>query len=132
LAVEQSDPEIAINLSRKAVIEFFGGLCLEFFTFRNHRAHNIHLCALLKHRLGFFISRRPVGKGPPMGRNRLSARRKFVNDAEVEIAVKRHRQSPRNWGRGHHEDIRHLCAFLFKVGPLLDSEAVLLINNDEP
>src|SRR5215469_13335496 len=68
--------------------------------------------------------------GGVFGDDGLSARRKLVDDGDVEIAVQGHGESARNGGGGHHEYIG-VDAFLDETEPLHDAKAMLLVDNGE-
>ena len=68
------------------------------------------------------------------GLHGLAARRQLADHGAIEIRVRRHRERPRNRRRGHDELVRHaggVLAFLLQLQPLLDAEAVLLVDDHE-
>ena len=71
--------------------------------------------------------------GNAPGDDRHAARRQLVEDADIEIAVKRERQGARN-GRGrHHQHVRfRLIGLLHHLEALQDAEAVLLVHHHQP
>ena len=72
------------------------------------------------------------GVTSPLGVDRCPARR-VIEHRHVEIAVDRHRRSARNRGGGHDQDIRRRDGVaLLAAQPLLDTETVLLVDDDDP
>ena len=65
------------------------------------------------------------------GSNRLSSRRKLINDRYIQIAIKRHCQSPRYGSRGHDQNMRRLYAFCPQTGTLGYAETVLLVDDNQ-
>ena len=59
-----------------------------------------------------------------------AARRKLVNDREVEVAVERQGESARNRRRGHHQDVRR-DSLADQPVALHHSETVLLVHDDQ-
>src|SRR5262245_34408043 len=57
-------------------------------------------------------------------------RRHFVNDGDVEIAVKRQSERARN-GRGGHDEQMWVSPFTDQFLPLADAELVLLVDDDK-
>ena len=73
--------------------------------------------------------------GRHRGADRSPSRRKLVDDRDVEIGVRGHGEGARDRGGGHDELMRAQCAALALAAqcePLLDPEAVLLVDDDEP
>ena len=107
-----------------------GRLGVERFGFLDERAHPIGLPALA------------AGRGDPLrglgaagtrrdGRNdRLAPGRQFVDDRHVHVCIHRHRQRPRNGGRGHDELVRQ-AALAAQQHALMHAEAVLLVDDRE-
>ena len=70
--------------------------------------------------------------GDLAGDNGRSPRRQFIEDAEVEVAVERERQGPRDGSRGHNKHVRLAGIGLFHEAEALeDAEPMLLIDDDE-
>ena len=98
----------------------------------NQRADHIGLPALfdfLQHKL---INQLPAVPAPHKGPDRLSSRRQLADQGNLQIAIYRQGQRPRNRRSRHHQHIRHQPALLFQHCPLIDAEAVLLISHHQP
>ena len=65
-------------------------------------------------------------------RDRLAARRQFIDDRHVKVTVDRHCQRARNRRGGHHQHMGRCRAVLApQAGALSDTEAVLLVDDGE-
>ena len=77
---------------------------------------------------------RVVGDSPPIGTEALgddiAPARALVQDREVEIAVERQREGPRDRRRGHGEQVRR-AALLEQPRALEHTEALLLVDDHE-
>src|SRR5262249_41505089 len=63
--------------------------------------------------------------------NRLASGRQLVNYRAVEVAVDGQGERPRDGRGGHHEQVRPV-ALRAEDGALLDTEAVLLVDDRQP
>src|SRR5580658_4122712 len=66
--------------------------------------------------------------------NGCAAGREFVEDGDVEVAVKRERERTRDGRGGEDEDVRRVAVrggFVHETFALEDAEAVLLVDGDE-
>ena len=72
-----------------------------------------------------------LGAGPG-GDDLLAARRPRADHGDVEVAVDRHRRRARDRRGGHDQDVGHRAAarLVAQRRPLLDAEAVLLVDHD--
>ena len=63
-----------------------------------------------------------------------SSRRQLVEHGRVQVAVDGHGRGARDRGGRHHQDVRHDLAgsFLPEGSPLLDAEAMLLVDHHRP
>ena len=58
-----------------------------------------------------------------------AAGRALLDDRDVQVAERRHRQRPRDGRGGHHQAVGR--AVLAQLGPLVDAELVLLVDHDQ-
>ncbi len=70
--------------------------------------------------------------GPQGGLHRGPARRHLVQNADVQVAVERHREGARNRRRGHHQDVRTSVVTLEQRHALTHTEPVLLVDHHQP
>jgi hypothetical protein len=66
----------------------------------------------------------------PAGDDRPPARRALLDHRDVQIAERGHRQRPRDRRGGHDQAMRG--AVLAQLGPLVDAELVLLVDDHHP
>ena len=97
----------------------------------NYGVNNVGL-PLLGHLLAHEL---PDVGGPLLGHavrdDGSAARRQFVENAHVQIAVKRQRERARNWGGRHHQHVRlRLVWLLHQFETLKHPESVLLVDYD--
>ena len=130
LAVDQPD-----LVRTQALPPFFeclgGGLRLERFAFLDQRIDKIGLATrreLFLHERGDV---RLFRADPHAGDDFPPAGRFLVEQGDVQIAVDRHRQCPRNRRGGHHQHIGHHPE-ADERSPLGDAELVLLVDDHQP
>ena len=112
-----------------------GGPNVERLGFVDQRAHDIDLPAGAN--LGANDTPDPILGGVitgPLGDDRCPARWEFIEHRHVKIAVDRHRRSSRDRRGGHDQDIGSGdgVTLLSQRSPLLDTETVLLVDDDDP
>ena len=66
-----------------------------------------------------------------VGAHGLATGGQLVDDGAVEVAVEGHSEGARDGGGCHHEDVGRDEGLLPEFGALLDTEAVLLVDDDE-
>ena len=66
-----------------------------------------------------------------LGIDGLAARRQFVDDTHVEVAVDGHGEGAGDGGGGHHQYVGRVLALAPQSGTLLYAEAVLLVDDGE-
>ena len=62
----------------------------------------------------------------------FAARRQLVYDGDVKVSVQGHSQRARDRGGRHHEYMRRRAVLRPQPGPLVYSEAVLLVDYGQP
>ena len=100
------------------------------------RAHDVGLAALgdlLAHPLpGTVQPLRLLGQRAPRSSARRPPCRQLDERRGVEVAEDGHRDRARDRRRGHHQHVRRRAGLGAQRGPLLDAEAVLLVDHDQP
>src|SRR5579864_6656731 len=152
-AVQDRNIQVGKYFLTQLAVHLHRGLEFRFFVFLDHGIHDIGLmsgCSLLAHKLPDFV-RTLVSDAA--GDNGGSSRRHFVEHADVEVAVKGERESARDGGRGHDENvgltwrgallrragegtrphmgIGSISALLHQLKALHHTKAMLLVHNYE-
>ena len=100
------------------------------------RAHDIRLATLgnlLPHPLPGTVQPPRLGQRRHHGRLHLAPScRQLDERGGVEVTEDGHRDRSRDRGRCHHEDVRRRACLGVQRRPLLDPEAVLLVDHDQP
>ena len=74
---------------------------------------------------------RLLGQGYDAGLHGCAAGGKLGQGGDLEVAEDGHRDGARDRRRGHHQDVGRGAGLVGEGGPLLDAEAVLLVDDDE-
>ena len=98
------------------------------FGFFDHRIDHVGLAAEVDLLLEEAVDLLDLLLRHVFGDDRLAARRQFIDDADVQVAVDGQRQRARNGRRGHDQHVR-VRAFFHQRLALLHAEAVLLIDD---
>ncbi len=102
---------------------------------RDPWAHDVHLMPLrdlFAHPLPDPIDPvRLLGKGYDVGLDVGTSGRQLRQRRHLKIPEDRHRHAPRDRRRRHHQHVRRRASLVRQRRPLLHSEAVLLIHDDE-
>ena len=104
---------------------------IDFLAFLYQRVNNIHLTPLLDLPAYRLVKFRPAIIVPVYRRYRFTTGWQFVDYRHVEIAVNRHRQRARDRSGRHYKDMGRPRIFPPQTRTLLDSETVLLIDDDK-
>ena len=124
--LRQRRAELALERARGARVDELG--------FLDQRADPIRLLARRAMRRDSLDELGSALLGQDDGLHGLPARRQLADHGAIEIRVGRHRQRPRNRRRRHDELVRHtrvVLALLLEPPPLLDAEAMLLVDDHE-
>ena len=133
LAVHEPDAQPRQLAGRQPLVLLAGRLGLDPQRVADQRAH--HEGAVPGRHLGAHPVpglRLAAGRvaGQPLGRDGLAARRELVERGEIEVAEDHHGRRARDGRRRHDQEVRVAVAALGpQRGPLLDAEAVLLVDH---
>ena len=128
-AVHQTDLEWA-QILPQPLRHCRGGLEIDLLRFFDHRIDDVHLpsgSALFGNKRinGAAILTAADGRA-----HCLPARRFLFDDRDIEVAIQRERQRPRNWRRRQQQDVGRL-SLLDQRSPLFDAKAMLFVDYDE-
>ena len=127
--VDQSD------LAREALCEqrgaLLGGRGVAGLAFFDQRADPIGLAACFEVATEAVDDFGKLFVGDDPGFNRSSAGWHLVEPADVHLAILGQRQRSRNWGRGHHQQVRRALGLARQQQSLRDAEAVLFVDHRE-
>ncbi len=105
-AVQQADVQVGKNLVAQLAEHLLSGLQFAFFILFDDWIDDVGLMT----GSDLFAEEIPYFQGALVGDvsrdNRRATGGKFVEDGDVEVAVERQSQSPRDGGRGHYEYVR--------------------------
>ena len=116
------------------LVSHFEILVVHLLAFEDERIYHKYLASQSYLRFKESIESETFAIRGMYGIHRFAARRHFVYDRDVQVAVKGHRQGPRDRGCSHNQHVRR--QFSRPFGPqfrtLLYAETVLLIDDGQP
>src|SRR5687767_3217711 len=130
LSVYQPDLESREDLVAELLVHLRRIPQIDLLRFLDERVNDVDLPAELYFALHSAIDSVPLVLAKYDRLDRSAARRKFVDDRNIEVAVDRHRQRSRYRSRGHYKDVGVVTEFA-KSRALQDAETVLLIDHGE-
>ena len=112
------------------LVTVFQVLQVRFLRFLNQREDNIYLTTLADLLADAIVERGHTRVEDMGGSYRFTTWWQLIDDAHVEIAIKRHGEGAWDRGSSHHQYVGRILTLTPELGSLGDSETVLLIDHN--
>ena len=120
---------IAWEVLTDYLITFLKGTQVEFFVFLDERIYDVALSAFFKFLANEVIYCHVIVFIAKYCSHRFAARRQFVDNAHVEVAIDRHSKGARDGCSCHHQHMGWGSILAPQFGTLRHAEAVLLVDD---